>query len=177
MLSSSGVGNKAATPFAGQYAGFENLSLSGPGGTYPIGILPISIAIDGNGGVVVTDSDGVSYIGQLGAVANGLPPNQFIATAFVSISTPPNISCLPDTFGYVGSVVGDNITGNASGTFTCTGSGITARLTVGGPFNAVRTGTNVSTNTGTSTGHSPAVGGARKSHKQKLILDGMQSVL
>ena len=91
--SSSGAsGSKAATPFSGQYIGVENLSLSGPGGTFPVGILPISIAIDTNGGVVVTDSDGIPYIGQLGDPANQLLGSQFIATQFISIpSYSPNL--------------------------------------------------------------------------------------
>jgi hypothetical protein len=174
--SSSGVGSKAATPFAGQYAGVENLSLSGPGGSFPIGILPISIAIDANGGVVVTDSDGIPYIGQLGDPANQLPGNQFIATAFISIPSSSGILCIPATYGYIGNVVGDNITGNASGTFLCTGQGGTAAIVVGGPFSATRSVAGIPPRSTSPAIQSSGNGSSRKSHKQKIILDGMKSV-
>ena len=175
--SSGGAGSKAATPFAGQYAGIENLTITGPGGSFPIGPLPLSVSIDANGGVVVTDIDGIPFVGQLGNPANGLLPNQFIATAYVFIPTPPGLVCLPGTFGYIGNIVGNDIFGNASGSFTCMGNGLTAALVVGGPFSATRSA-------GAAPGLPPAAsqppgGGvdARKSRKQKLILDGVGSVL
>ncbi|MDA9981965.1 hypothetical protein N9H39_04375 [Gammaproteobacteria bacterium] len=174
--SSSGAGSKAATPFSGQYAGVENLSLSGPGGSFPIGILPISIAIDADGGVVVTDSDSIPYIGQLGDPASQLLGNQFIATAYISIPTPSGILCMPATYGYIGNVVGDNITGNASGTFMCTGQGRTAALVLGGPFSAIRGVAGVPPGSTSPAIQTPGNGSLRKSHKQKIILDGMESV-
>ena len=176
--SSGGAGSKAATPFSGQYAGVENLSVTGPGGTFPVGPLPLSIAIDGNGGVVVTDVDGIPFVGKLGDPVNGLLPNQFIATAYVSLPNPPGVFCFPDTFGYIGNVVGNNITGNASGSFLCMGNGLTATLVVGGPFNATRIAGGAAPGVSAPATQPPAGGGAsaRKSHKQKLLLDGVGSV-
>ena len=47
--SSGGGGSKAATAFAGNYVGFEALSVSGPGGSYPMGTFPLSIVIAADG--------------------------------------------------------------------------------------------------------------------------------
>lgn len=174
--SSSGAGSKATTPFAGQYAGVENLTLSGPGGSVAIGMLPISIAIDATGGVVVTDSDGIPYIGQLGDPVTQLLGNQFIATQFVSIPSPPGILCMPATYGYIGNVVGDNITGHTSGTFMCTGAGGTAAIVLGGPFSATRGVAGVPPGSVSPAIQTPGNGSSRKSHKQKLILDGVELV-
>lgn len=180
--SSSGGGgvDKSATPFAGNYSGIENLSLTGPGGSFLLGVLPISIAIDGNGRVVVTDSDGIPYVGQLGDPIQGLPPNQFIATAFISIPSGPEFTCIPGTYGYAGNIVGDTITGNASGTFVCSGMGVSGAVILSGPFNATRVAGATpqgSTSPGIQQPAGTGVGGARKSHKQRLILDAMDSIL
>jgi hypothetical protein len=176
--SSSGGGvSKAATPFAGQYSGTEVLQVSGPGGTFPLGTFPLSIAIAIDGGVIVTDADGIPHVGKLGDPTVQQPDNQFVATAFVSIPSPPGIFCLPSTYAYFGTVVGNNITGNTNGSFFCTGQGARAILVVGGPFSATRNAVGTAPPGATpSTTQFPGSGGLRKSRKQKAISDGVGSV-
>lgn len=175
--SSSGGGgdlDKAASPYAGEYGGFEIISISGPGGTFPVGTFPLSIAIDAAGGVVVTGVDYVPFIGTLGNPLHQLPPNEFIATAFVNIATPPDISCLPSTYGYIGAVQGEVITGNALGSFLCSGRGTSATLTIGGPFHVRRGAPGVPPRSGI-----PGPGGQRKSvnhQKEEAIVEALEAL-
>lgn len=175
--SSSGGGNKAASPFAGIYTGFEALSLSGPGGTAPIGQFPITIAIDPAGNVRVTDVDAIPYYGKLGDPVQQLLPNQFIAAQFVGIAAPPGITCQPNTYGYIGNVTGDTITGNASGRFLCFAPNGGAFIVLGGPFNALRdVAAGIPPNVSQSASI-PSGGSQRKSEKQKAIKDALRLML
>ena len=167
--SDSGTGAaKSATPFAGQYTGFEALVISAPGVTLPVGTFPISISIDANGGVVVTDIDGTQYLGMLGNPAQALPANQFTATALYALPPEPGISCPPFTFGYLGTITGDAINGNASGGMICTSQGITVALTIGGPFSATRIA-GAAPGVGVPSPQSPTAGGRKKSKKLQAI--------
>jgi hypothetical protein len=174
--SDSGVGAvKSATPFAGQYSGFEALILSGPGITLPVGTFPISISIDANGGVVVTDIDGTQYLGMLGNPAQALPANQFVATALVTLPPDPGISCQPYTFGFLGTITGDAINGSTSGNIICTSQGMTVALTVGGPFWATRIA-GAAPGVGVPSAQPPTAGGRRKSEKLQAIAHDIGSL-
>lgn len=176
--SQSGAGGvKAATPYAGHYVGFESLQMSGPGGVFPVGTFPLTIDIAADGGVLVTDVDLIPYLGTLGGVTGELLPNQFIATAFVAIPTPPDIVCQPATFGYIGTVEMDTVTGTATGSFLCSRQGTSATLVLSGPFTATRSTTIAPAPQPSIGGNLPQDPGAnRRSHKQKVITDGVRSV-
>lgn len=86
---------------------------------------------------------------------------------------------MPNTYGYRGDIVGNVITGNASGSFSCIGQGAaSATFVLGGPFNATRGPGGAAPGASPPATQPPAGGGAgaRKSHKQKLLLDGVGSV-
>lgn len=97
--SDSGAGSvKSASPFAGQYQGVETLFITGPTGVLPAGTFPLSINIDVNGNVVVTDLDGIQFFGVVGDPALGLMPNKFIATGVLVLPPEPGFACTPVNF-------------------------------------------------------------------------------
>jgi hypothetical protein len=170
----SGSLDKAASPFAGEYGGFEVISISGPGGTFPVGTFPLSIAIDTAGRVVVTGVDYIPFIGTLGDPLHQLQPNEFIATAFVVLTFASDISCLPSTAGYIGAVQGGVITGTHSGEFLCTGRGKSATLHLGGPFHVRRGAPGVPPRSGI-----PGPGDRRKSpkhQKEQAIIEALEDL-
>ena len=169
--SSSGGGSKAATPFAGVYTGVEAISMSGPGGTFPLGQFPITIAVDPSGNVRVIDIDAIPFYGKLGDPALQLLPNEFVATQFVGIATPPGITCQPNTFGYRGSITGNTVTGSVSGSFLCFSPNGAATIVVGGPFSAIKDALAVVPPDVSPAATVPPVGGQRKSEKQRAIKD------
>ena len=175
----SGAGGaKEAPQFAGNYRGFEFLQLSGPGGTFPIGALPLSVTIANDGTVVVTDASGIQYRGKLGGVTPGrLPPNKFIAMGFVLLPTPPGVQCNPGTLGYIGTVVGIRVSGNVTGRFLCSALGRSAILVLGGAFTATKGAPGVvGPGVTAPSPQAPTFGGLRKSsRKQSALRDAMDS--
>ena len=128
--SSSGGGG--STQFAGRYAGNETLEGVVQGRVFPMGTFPLTVVIDSNGNVTVTDADGVQYRGQLSG-------NKFSATG--STSTPmilPEVTCSAVNTTYQGTIAGNEITGSSNGSFTCTGPGGTGTGVIRGPFKVTR---------------------------------------
>lgn len=184
--SSSGGGvSKAATAFAGNYLGFEALTASGPGGSFPVGTFPLSVTIAPDGGVIVIDVDGTTYSGRLGGLTNNLPPNnlppnnlqpnQFIASAMISVPPLPGFFCQPTPNAYIGTVTGNTINGNVTARFLCNVQGVSAVVVVGGPFTATRTA-GVAPGVSVPSPRAPSPGSQRKSRKQKAIADGVGAV-
>ena len=126
--SSSGGGSESI--YAGTYTGTETYTLSTnvPGVPSENVKSPLTVVVASNGGVVITDSEGIQYIGRMTDAS-------LVATGTSGLIDMPIVTCPATTITYTGSVSGSTITGSLSGAYNCTVStGDTFKVNIEGTF-------------------------------------------
>lgn len=126
--SSSGGAGGGNNPSAGTYVGNITLTASAPGVSPQTMTLPITIEIDGGGGVRVIDEEGFFSSGSLSGNSFSItdPDLSFIEGDAVCTGT--------QTF--TGTVGEGAVAGNYSGNLSCSGSGGSIPITFNGTFSA-----------------------------------------
>lgn len=128
--SSDSGGGGGSTQFAATYNGSETLTITLLGETES-GTAPITITINQNGSVTVTDSEGLVYSGTL----NGASFTASGKSGNLTDPELPGVVCVV-TQTYEGTVSGNTAKGSTSGTLTCTGGGSNLNGTLSGTFSA-----------------------------------------
>lgn len=171
--SSGSGGSKEATPFAGQYGGFERLWVRNVFGQRVLaGVFPLSITVLDNRRVIITDADGIQFAGRLGGTQKKkLPPNRFVATGRVFLPPIRGLVCQPAVWAYHGTIQGTRIRGNMNGRHKCNFRGRGFTGVVSGLFIANRGAPGASS--GVTAPSGPP--GNRKSRKSRAIADGIGS--
>ncbi len=128
--SSDSGGGGGSTLFAGTYNGSETLTISMFGETIT-GTAPLTIAINQNGSVTITDSEGLVYTGTMSG-------SSFTASGTTENYTDPEVPGIVCTVSqsYQGTVNGNTAEGTTSGTLKCTDGSSDLNGTVSGTFTA-----------------------------------------
>ncbi len=128
--SSDSGGGGGSTLFAGTYKGSETLTFTLFGETES-GSAPITITINQNGSVTVSDSEGFVYSGTLNGAS-------FTATGGSENLTDPELPGVVCAFTqtYQGEVNGSTAEGTTSGTLNCTDGSSNINGTISGTFSA-----------------------------------------